>query len=414
MYRWYLLLLVAFAVSTCGFVDKVLNRPSWSGSNQSVFQTYATRICVVEFANGSQQNLACDRLELFIDAESTACQRYSSKPVRAHFPDQLRTMNLCRASSGKDYSQANSIRFLVFGDVGSGQEASYGHQQLRVSQAMQSVCFSDNKEGCDFALITGDLIYPNGVDDVWSKDFNTRFESMYREFKTPFRFFVVPGNHDYKGNAKAQVEYSLFSNLWSMPDTHYAIKNLPDWLSIYAADSTLIKESSSSYSQQLREAAAALCSKQGWRVIFAHHPPMSNGNHGGDPTMLRFVSDLSAQCDIHFVFGGHDHHQEHIQTDSFDVIVQGAGGYKTRDVHNVHGLSLTASTPGKSYNYRQLFAKKAHGFAAVKMDSEKVDIWFYDIQKWPYGLLSYKTPPSQNDSIYHCRSTLESPRCQSL
>jgi tartrate-resistant acid phosphatase type 5 len=298
-----------------------------------------------------------------------------------------------------------TIRFIVFGDVGAGQDGAFGHEQLRVSQAMSAICpprSLDPKNGCDFALITGDLIYPDGVSDVWDRQFVDKFEQMYRSYGDKFKFFAVTGNHDHRGNVTAQVEYTYLSKLWYMPERHYAVPNLPSWLRIYGLDTNPISNGESEKAQ-LAAAKEYLCKKDGWHIIFGHHPAVSHGSHGHSHEMARWYDKLDRDCSINVVFSGHDHNQQHIVTNFYDQIVQGAGGYETHKVNeNAEDGSIDLEEDRK-LKHTQKFAKERHGFAMVEATQQSLTINFYDIHRWEYGVLSYKEKPKASDYLYRCK-----------
>src|SRR5689334_22273126 len=104
------------------------------------------------------------------------------------------------ASVGEtDLRGQESIEVLLFGDAGTGSQ-----DQLDVADVMHQVCIH---RGCDFALQLGDNIYENGVTSVDDKKFKTRFEIPYESFGR-FDFWTIPGNHDWRGNVQAEVDYS--------------------------------------------------------------------------------------------------------------------------------------------------------------------------------------------------------------
>src|SRR5260221_14717850 len=76
------------------------------------------------------------------------------------------------------------VRFIAFGDAGAGTGAQYA-----VAQAMKEVCAA---LGCDFAVMLGDNIYPDGVHSPRDLQFETKFEDPYEELNFPF--FVALGN----------------------------------------------------------------------------------------------------------------------------------------------------------------------------------------------------------------------------
>lgn len=139
-----------------------------------------------------------------------------------------------------DHRRKKKLTVLVFGDSGTGEKDQY-----QVANRMHEEC---QKEGCDFGILLGDIIYPNGIEDslrniISSSDLdsiNRKFEKPYKSFGD-FDFWLVPGNHDWYGDVQLSINYTLKSTRWKMPYNHYEIPWLPKWLSMYGLDTTWFK-----------------------------------------------------------------------------------------------------------------------------------------------------------------------------
>ncbi len=164
------------------------------------------------------------------------------------------------------------VKFVALGDIGEG-----GIEQTHVAHAMSSVC---QREGCDFVLGLGDNIYPHGVHSVHDPAFQDKFEKPYTRLQG-LDFWMILGNHDWKHlltGAQAQIDYTLHSDRWRLPHTHYGIPFLPPWLHIYGVDTSLLEAGVGVY--QLQAAQAALCGQSGWRLVFGHYPTRSTRADG--------------------------------------------------------------------------------------------------------------------------------------
>ena len=273
---------------------------------------------------------------------------------------------------------------LIFGDSGTGSE-----EQRRVAEAMSQAC---RESGCDAALVLGDLIYPRGVKSADDRRFATHFEQPY-EVVGPFPFWMSPGNHDHRrsGSVEAEIAYARSgrSLRWRMPAAHYAVQGLPDWLHVYSLDTKWIAEGSASR-EQAGAAAAALCGKPGWRILAGHHPVYSNGRHGGDADAGRYLEPLVRECGVQAYFAGHDHHQEHISTASFEQFVQGAAARR-------RGVD-TVSYPAER-QMSQRFARSTLGFAVAAFTERVMEVRFF------------AGGDGRAREIYRCRATVDAPAC---
>lgn len=285
----------------------------------------------------------------------------------------------CGAAAEDDYT------LLVFGDGGTGNE-----RQHRVAAAMAAAC---EQHGCDAALVLGDLIYPSGVRSVDDEKFVTHFEQPYAVLG-PFPFFMAPGNHDHRRSVAAQVAYgqSGRSERWRMPGPHYAVPEQPDWLHIYSLDTQPIHDESAG-PEQMEEARAALCGKPGWRLLMGHHPIYSNGSHGDDEAVGRYLDGVIRDCAVHAYFAGHDHHQEHISGALFEQFVQGAAAKLRR---------VRARRYPAAEQLTQRFARSVPGFAIVVLTQRTMDVRFFDATR------------AGSEPIYRCRANVDVAGCVPL
>lgn len=282
------------------------------------------------------------------------------------------------ATEGESVVDSDVVRFILIGDSGSGSEGAYA-----VGTAISKVCES---RGCDFVLGLGDNIYESGVDSVMDDQFEEKFELPFAPVEQPFYF--VLGNHDNSeffggdgaGNATGEyqidyhyrdVEYPEAQRLttrWNLPERYYRFNSGEQadgspLIEFFAIDSTQIAggfaDSDKNYSystygkvqaQWLNETMTA--SKAKWKMVFAHHPYVSNGSHGnagnydGIPSAIlpvlsgeRYKDFLQeTTCDkADFLFAGHDHDMQWLEPQAScgktEFIVSGAGS-KTRSLVN--------------------------------------------------------------------------------
>lgn len=106
--------------------------------------------------------------------------------------------------------------FLVVGDWGRN-----GAQHQRdVAEAMGRIAA---ESGARFVLSVGDNFYENGVRSADDPQWRTSFEAIYTAPSLQVPWFVALGNHDYKGNPQAQLDYAAKSARWKMPRRYYQL-----------------------------------------------------------------------------------------------------------------------------------------------------------------------------------------------
>lgn len=234
---------------------------------------------------------------------------------------------------------------VVLGDAGEGNQA-----QNDVAEAIYEHCEARADalgSGCDLALYLGDNIYDDGVPTVDDPRFDTHFEAPYARLAFPF--YVVLGNHDYgvrpldSDHAVPELSYADTSERWTMPARAYHLTAGP--AELFALDShALLMEplwGNTGQAAWLEDALARVPDDR-WRVVFAHHPIQSDGQHGdagayegvpwlpvvrGSGVAETFARSCGA---LDFWLAGHDHNlQWQPPTCGTELVVSGAGAKTT-------------------------------------------------------------------------------------
>jgi tartrate-resistant acid phosphatase type 5 len=238
-------------------------------------------------------------------------------------------------------SHGDEVRILILSDVGSGSD-----EQRRIAEAAEKTC---EERGCDFVLLGGDNFIQQGITCVNDEQLESKFESMYG-LNVPF--FAVLGNHDLKGNWRAQIDYTLLSERWNMPAVNYEVQTGP--VLIQAINTTCsVKSLWRLYKKSDRP----------WRLGLGHHPAISSGRHGG---MTWLERTLVAFSRIDFFVSGHNHAMEHLVHSRFDQIVAGGGG-----------SSIEKSTRKQLPQSR--FFLEDFGYIWAHITSRKADFYYFDI-----------------------------------
>lgn len=242
----------------------------------------------------------------------------------------------------------DTVRFVAFGDMGTGSLTQY-----QVAQAIQKKC---KLSGCDFALTLGDNIYNDGVRSVNDAQFQSKFEKPYAEL--PFRFYMVLGNHDYRGSVEAQLAYTQKSKKWYLPLRYYDFQAGP--VSFFALDTNQPDAKQLAYFQaRLKEV------KTPWKIVFGHHPRYTNGfyHNTQSPALKTLLDSFCGQAQ--FYLSGHEHNKEHLKArcgTEYLVIGTGAG--------------LRASNPGAD----SLFSRASLGFAWFEISPRRLYFEFLNTQ----------------------------------
>ena len=268
------------------------------------------------------------------------------------------------------------VRFVAMGDTGEGNAAQYD-----VAAVIETVCAD---QGCDFVLLLGDNIYDTGVTALDDVQWQEKFELPYANLDLPF--YAVLGNHDYglaspnQERANYQVEYSEVSDKWVMPARHY--RHSHSNVDFFAIDTqstvfpiSLVEEFEAQEAWLQSELAEA---SEGWRVVYGHHPYVSNGLHGnageydGFPPEFdlsgirlkeRFEETVCGSVDLYLC--GHDHDREWLEQtcDGTQLVVTGAGS-KLRPLEDTQPAHWGDD--------------QTEGFTWFEIDDDRLTLQFWD------------------------------------
>lgn len=215
--------------------------------------------------------------------------------------------------------------FFVLGDAGSGNE-----DQKAVALWMENRCQKLSK--LDGILLLGDNIYPNGVKSVNDPAWEAIIEEPYGSSclkKTSI--YPTLGNHDYKLNPQAQIDYTHKGSHWFMPHRFYSLV-FGDLLNIVAFDSNVSDFCFNSQKCSLDFIFNKLLSdRYKWKFVIAHHPLTSaskkNHNYSGkNPLSYILRPFVCRQVDAWF--SGHAHHleQRRLKDCRTNFFISGGGG----------------------------------------------------------------------------------------
>ncbi len=247
--------------------------------------------------------------------------------------------NVCEVKNGRrpEFAVPNKtpgvkyLQFIALGDFGTGDMG-----QRDVASGMAEKARVDPVE---LVLLLGDNFYENGVHSVNDKQFQTKFEDMYNQSSLQLPFYAVLGNHDYRGNPEAQVQYTNVSEKWKMPARYYTFTQPVDdstEVQFFALDTNPIAGGGAHVTEQISWLKSELDKSQArWKIVFGHHPLYSGGYHGNDPETLTMRARLEPILEpaIDLYLCGHDHDQQLIKPLDKRLLyaVSGAGA-KCRDV----------------------------------------------------------------------------------
>jgi 3',5'-cyclic AMP phosphodiesterase CpdA len=183
---------------------------------------------------------------------------------------------------------ANSVKFAVIGDTGSGDK-----EQFDVANQMVK---SHSTFAFDRVIMLGDNIYGGQS----ASDLDRKFAQPYKALlDAGVTFYATLGNHDSQNNRN----YPPFHMGGERYYTHVT-KNVRffvlDTDSLDPAQVQWIEGSLKSATEQ-------------WKICYFHHPLYSDGKtHGSDLNLRAVLEPIFVANGVNVVFSGHDHIYERI------------------------------------------------------------------------------------------------------
>ena len=269
-----------------------------------------------------------------------------------------------------------SFNFIIVSDWGWN---GLKHQQEVADQMAKSA----DSIKARFIASCGDNFQISGVASTQDPLWTNSFENVYKGLSLMVEWYPVLGNHDYKGNPQAEVDYTKISRRWHMPDRYYTVtKKINDSISalfVFLDTPPLISEyrdHPGEYPDAVKQDKAKELkwledvlanSKDQWKIVFGHHPVYSaSQKHGNTPEMIANVNPLLEKYHAQFYFCGHDHDFQHLHEKGKDVeyIVTGTGGEPR-----------PAST-----NELSVFSESEPGFSVVSLKGDSLKLAFVGIR----------------------------------
>ncbi|AAG28815.1 hypothetical protein [Arabidopsis thaliana] len=267
-----------------------------------------------------------------------------------------------------------SISFLVIGDW--GRHGLYNQSQV----ALQEM-------DINFVVSTGDNIYDNGMKSIDDPAFQLSFSNIYTSPSLQKPWYLVLGNHDYRGDVEAQLSPILRSmdSRWIcmrsfIVDAEIAelffVDTTPfvdayflspqdqtyDWSGVSPRKSylqTILTE----LEMGLRESSAK------WKIVVGHHAIKSASIHGNTKELESLLLPILEANKVDLYMNGHDHCLQHISTSQSPIqfLTSGGGSKAWRGYYNW-------TTPED-----MKFFYDGQGFMSVKITRSELSVVFYDV-----------------------------------
>ena len=266
------------------------------------------------------------------------------------------------------------------------------YQQRPIAELMGNMA---EEIGPECVLAVGDVHHFNGVVSVDDPLWTSNYESIYAHPELMIDWLPVLGNHEYRGNTQAVLDYAQRSRRWVMPARYYSrvYENDGTTVRVVMIDTTPLIEKyrndSITYPDackqnndaQLQWLDATLkAAREDWVIVLGHHPVYAQTSKADSeradmqrvllPVLHRYGNVAMYVC-------GHIHNFQHLRMagDAIDYVVNSAGSL-SRKVKAVEGTQFCSPEAGFSVisankNSLALYMIDGKGVAINKVEHRK-------------------------------------------
>lgn len=263
------------------------------------------------------------------------------------------------AASAQTKIKKGDLNFIVATDLGRN---GY-YDQKPVAAMMGEVA---EQVGPDAVIALGDTHHYGGVESVNDPLWMTNYELIYSHPELMVNWYPICGNHEYRGNTQAVVDYSNVSRRWSMPAKYYT-KTFEDdgtTLRVVFLDTPPLidkyRKKTETYPDAAKEDADAQLkwldktlaeAKEDWVVVVGHHPiyAYTDKSESERTDMQKRVDTILRRYNVDMYICGHIHNYQHIrrQGSKIDYVVNTSGSL-TRMPKEIEGTVFCSDAAGFS------------------------------------------------------------------
>lgn len=255
----------------------------------------------------------------------------------------------------------DSFSFIVLGDF--GRVGNYYQKDVAREMGHATVALE-----AEFIVSVGDNFYPNGVQSTQDYHWLSSYEAIYTDPSLYTDWYVALGNHDYRGNVQAQIDYSNISRRWNMPSRYYSktfeldngdkllmvVMDTNPYIDGYHKDpekyDKIKDQDTLAQSKWLEKTLNTNDESIKWKVVVGHHPLYSGGKRKTDKSTLLFekkFANLFDKYQVDAYICGHEHDLQIIKPQGrYTTQFLSGAASEVRESGEREGTIFVASQPG--------------------------------------------------------------------
>ena len=234
----------------------------------------------------------------------------------------------------------------------------------------------------EFVVAAGDVHHFEGVRSTSDPLWMTNYELIYSHPDLMLPWYAICGNHEYRGNTQAVVDYTQVSARWNVPARYYTKVMEEDGTTLrlvmidtspllekYRKDTEKYPDAcKQDWQKQLAWIDSVLTSaKEDWVLVVGHHPIYADTDKSeSERTDMQKNVDsiLRRHKNVDMYLCGHIHNFQHIRKpdSSIDYVVNTSGSL-SRKVKPIDGT---------------VFCSPATGFSLITVDKQELNLHMMD------------------------------------
>ncbi|MGL5788022.1 MAG: metallophosphoesterase [Bacteroidales bacterium] len=270
----------------------------------------------------------------------------------------------------------DAYNFIVVNDLGRN---GY-YKQKPIAEVLGEYA---GEADAEFIAALGDVHHFDGVASTSDPLWLSNYETIYKHPELMIEWNAICGNHEYRGNTQAVLDYSKISRRWESPAKYFSktvtLKDGGTAVLVFIDTTPLIdkyRKESEKYpdaskedmEKQLNWIDSTLQANQNakWRIVMGHHPvyaqtPKDNSER---TDLQKRLEPLFIKNNVSAYLCGHIHNFQHLkaQKGKVDYFVNSSGSLARK-------VSPVKET---------VFCSPKEGFMLVSMDDKSLSFFMVD------------------------------------
>lgn len=282
----------------------------------------------------------------------------------------------------------NSINFIIASDLGRN-----GYYDQKPIAALMGT-YAENID-IEFIAAAGDVHHFEGVASVNDPLWMTNYELIYDHPELMIDWYAISGNHEYRGNTQAVLDYTNVSRRWSAPSKYFTkvievgdssecrlvfIDTTP-MMDKYRNDTIQYPDA---YKQDMEKQlqwidSVLLATDEKWTIVIGHHPVYADTkkDQSERSDMQRRLVPVLEKNGVDAYFCGHIHNFQHIKPQGSTVeYVVNSSASLSRKVSSTDDTKFCGSDPGFT-----LCSLNDNSFRFIFINQNGEAIYRFDIDK---------------------------------